>query len=59
MLQETINEVKRMKLKRLTLGQLGTNCYIVYDEASKEAIVFDPADNAEKILLSLNELELK
>ena len=48
-----------MKLKRLTLGQLGTNCYIVYDEASKEAIVFDPADNAEKILLSLNELELK
>jgi len=47
-----------MKLKRLILGQLGTNCYIVYDEESKEAIVFDPADNAEKINGTLNELGL-
>lgn len=47
-----------MEIKRLVLGELGTNCYIVYDEFSKEAAVFDPADNAEKILNEINSLNL-
>lgn len=47
-----------MEIKRLVLGELGTNCYIVYDENSKEAAVFDPADNAEKILNEINSLNL-
>lgn len=38
-----------MKIKSYTLGALGTNCYIVYDEKTKEAAVFDPADNGERI----------
>ena len=47
-----------MKIVRLTLGPLGTNCYILYDELSTEAIVFDPADNAGVILDKLTELGL-
>ena len=43
-----------MKVIRLELGQLQTNCYIVICEETKEAIVIDPADEggfiAEKIL---------
>lgn len=50
-----------MEIIRLALGPLGTNCYILYDELSKEAMVFDPADNCEVILqnLSQNNLKLK
>lgn len=38
-----------MNIKSFVLGSLGTNCYIVYNEKSKEAAIFDPADNGEKI----------
>lgn len=31
------------------LGALGTNCYFVYDKYTKDAIIFDPADNFERI----------
>lgn len=34
----------------LTLGMVETNCYIVGDVDTKEAIVIDPADNAPRIL---------
>ncbi len=36
-----------MKIIRMVLGKLGTNCYIVGD---KEAAVIDPADDADAIL---------
>lgn len=44
-----------MKLHTLVLGALGTNCYILADEASGEAIVVDAPDKAEEILTFLNE----
>ena len=47
-----------MKIIRLALGPLGTNCYILYDEISKEAAVFDPADNCEMILQKISEKSL-
>lgn len=37
-----------MNIKRLTLGELGTNCYIVSDDEGN-AVVVDPADDAETI----------
>lgn len=48
-----------MKIKRLVLGSLGTNCYIVYNDETKEAIVFDPADEGIKIKEELEKLSLK
>ncbi|MDR1293159.1 MAG: MBL fold metallo-hydrolase [Clostridiales Family XIII bacterium] len=33
-----------MRIKTFELGSLGTNCYLVWDEGSKEAFIVDPAD---------------
>lgn len=38
-----------MKILHLELGPIGTNCYIVYDETSKEAMLIDPAWDYEQI----------
>ncbi len=34
-----------IKKEALVLGNLGTNCYIVWDEKTKEGLVIDPADD--------------
>lgn len=34
-----------MKIKRLTLGMLGTNCYLLEDEEAGVCAVIDPADD--------------
>jgi len=38
-----------VEIDTLELGPLGTNCYILYDKESGEAVVIDPADDAERI----------
>jgi len=37
---------------------VGTNCYIVYDENSREAAVIDPGDNAPSILKKVSDEDL-
>jgi len=39
-----------MIIKRIVVGLLETNCYLVADEKTKEAVIIDPGDEAEKIL---------
>jgi glyoxylase-like metal-dependent hydrolase (beta-lactamase superfamily II) len=36
-----------MIVKMLTLGALGTNCYVIWDEKSEETVVIDPAFSTE------------
>ena len=48
-----------MILKLLVVGPLASNCYIVGDEATKEGFIIDPADEAERIWQSVEELGLK
>ena len=48
-----------MILKMLETGPLMVNCYIVADEETKEAAVFDPAGNVDRILQALAENQLK
>ena len=48
-----------MILKKLVVGPLASNCYIVGSESTKEGMIVDPADEAEKILRSAKELELE
>lgn len=46
-----------MIIKSFTLGELQTNCYLVYDQETKEAVIIDPADDAnfiEEEILRLN-----
>ena len=47
-----------MKLLQLCVGMVRTNCYIVYDEATREAAVIDPGDNAKSVLHAVNEEQL-
>lgn len=45
--------------KKLPLGKFETNCYIIADDASKEAAVIDPADDFSKIKQFIEENHLK
>lgn len=50
-----------IKVNTLVLGMVQTNCYIVSNEATKEALVIDPADHADRIeqYLKANDLVCK
>ncbi|MGN0297699.1 MAG: MBL fold metallo-hydrolase [Lachnospiraceae bacterium] len=48
-----------MKVHSLTVGAMHTNCYIVYNENTKEAFVVDPADNEERIKTVCTRLGVK
>lgn len=39
-----------LNINRLVLGPVATNCYVVSNEDTKEAIVIDPAEHAGKII---------
>ena len=40
-------EMAELKIGKITLGSCQTNCYFVYKEDSKKALVFDPADKGD------------
>lgn len=42
-----------VKIGRMVLGSMQTNCYFIYEEEEKRAIVVDPADAGEKIYEAL------
>lgn len=46
------------KVKRIVLGAVSTNCYILYHDDTKHAVVFDPADDAGRIADIVHELGL-
>lgn len=48
-----------IQIGRAVLGAVSTNCYFLFREDIKEAIVFDPADNGMDIFNALKERGLK
>ena len=49
-------------IKRITVGVLSTNCYIIYDEITKDAMVVDPGyedDEIYSILLKAADVKRK
>ena len=44
-----------IRIGRMTIGSYATNCYLLYREGAKEAIVVDPADAGEQIYSKLKE----
>ncbi len=48
-----------MIIKELSVGPIMANCFILGCEETKEAVVIDPGDEPDKILLALAELKLK
>ncbi|MBI4187041.1 MAG: MBL fold metallo-hydrolase [Chloroflexi bacterium] len=47
-----------MLVKRLEVGPLGTNCYIVASEAGGEGMIVDPGDEAERIVKAVRGLKV-
>lgn len=48
-----------MILHALAVGRLQANCYLVGDEETREALVVDPGDEAERVLAAVRELGLR
>lgn len=48
---------KELNIKKLSLGPLGTNCYILYYES--EALIVDPGGDADQIISFLSENKLE
>lgn len=42
----------------MVVGQLQANCYLVYEERSKEALVIDPGDDADYIIRRIQDLKI-
>lgn len=48
-----------MNVKMLRVGPIGTNCYILEDEQTREAAVVDPGGDAPEIIRALGEAGLR
>ena len=48
-----------VKIKTLTVGPLSENCYVIYDELSKDAVIIDPGADGEEILEEVENLNVK
>lgn len=50
--------MSKFKLKTIVLGPVQTNCYILNNEDTREALVFDPGDYPEKVEQYLKDNDL-
>jgi glyoxylase-like metal-dependent hydrolase (beta-lactamase superfamily II) len=48
-----------MKVLMMALGDYQTNCYLIYDEDTKDALVVDPGFSGKEIMRIINEHALK
>ncbi len=48
-----------LQVKRLVVGPVTTNCFIVWDDESMEGAIIDPGEEAERILNAVKELQIK
>jgi len=47
-----------MKIERVVVGQLKTNCYLAWDEESLEAVIIDPGDDGDYIIRRICDFNL-
>lgn len=50
--------MSKIKIETVVVGPIQTNCYIVWNADTKEALVFDPGDYGQRIYEFLKEREL-
>ena len=48
-----------MRVDTLVVGALQTNCYLVYDESTRQALIIDPGDEASRIIRAVEERSLQ
>ena len=47
-----------MKIKKIIVGPLKANCYIVYDESIRKGVIIDPGGSSDKIIKSAKGLKI-
>lgn len=47
-----------MRICRLTVGPISTNCYIIMEESKKRALIVDPGGDADRIMNKIKELQV-
>lgn len=47
-----------MKIQSYVIGMVSTNCYIIFNESTNEALIIDPPDQAPALKVKIEELEL-
>ena len=55
MSETTLRLDRPLKMVTICLGQMQTNCYIVENTKTNQAFVFDPGDQGERIMNTLEE----
>lgn len=50
---------KKMEIYKIVVGPIATNCYILADSVSREAIIIDPGDDVGKIIDTVLKNQLK
>lgn len=48
-----------MQIKQFVVGDVFTNCYLVYDEKSLEGAIVDPGDKADKLIEEIKRANIK
>lgn len=47
-----------IKAEKLVLGPLSSNCFLVFDNKSKDAVIVDPGDDADFLIQKIEDLRL-
>lgn len=58
-LKQAKNKDNQIKVECLVVGQLQTNCYLVWEKETQAGVIIDPGDDAEYILNRVKDLEIK
>jgi len=48
-----------LRYEKIVIGELGTNCYLIWNEDTKDCLVIDPADDGVGISEEINNKKLK
>jgi hydroxyacylglutathione hydrolase len=53
------HEAPSVTVERLVVGQMASNCYLLLDQKTKDAIIIDPGDDAQYIIEKLETFKAK
>ena len=48
-----------MRIETIHVGEMGTNCYLAWDEATNRGFLVDPGEQAEKIIRVCSRYQVK